>query len=301
MPAGLLEEVEAHVGALEEQRREALRRPRRPAARLRPLRRGDLDAGDDGHDPQRRPRRRVGRGPGGARGQPPLRLRLVPAADPDVRRHGRRRRRPPLRVGALLAEARARGRAGRRADRRRPRRARRALQGDLRGLDRPAVPAGRARAARTRGRGRVQVVGHAARPGVPPRARDPGRPRHGRERRPDGVRQQGRDLGDRRRVHARPVHRRARDVRRVPRRTPRARTSSPASARRCRSRRWRTCCRRRWRSSWTPPGGSRSTTGTCRTSSSRSRRARSTCCRRARPSAPRLPRCGLRATWSTRA
>ena len=34
--------------------REAVRRPRRPAARLRPLRRGDLDARDDGHDPEPR-------------------------------------------------------------------------------------------------------------------------------------------------------------------------------------------------------------------------------------------------------
>ena len=42
--------------------REALRRPRRPAARLGPLRRRDLDAGDDGHDPQPGPQRRGGGG-----------------------------------------------------------------------------------------------------------------------------------------------------------------------------------------------------------------------------------------------
>ena len=54
------------------------------------------------------------------------------------------------------------------------------------------------------------VVEHPARPGVPPRARDPRRPRHRRQRRADGVRQQGRALGDGRRVHARPVDRRAR-------------------------------------------------------------------------------------------
>ncbi len=39
--------------------RQALRRPRRPAARVGPLGRGDLDAGDDGHDPQPRPQRRA--------------------------------------------------------------------------------------------------------------------------------------------------------------------------------------------------------------------------------------------------
>ena len=43
---------------------QAARRPRRPAARERPVRRQVLDARDDGHGPQPRPQRRVGRGPG---------------------------------------------------------------------------------------------------------------------------------------------------------------------------------------------------------------------------------------------
>ena len=43
---------------------------RRPAARLGALGRRDLDAGDDGHDPQPRPERRGGRGPRGAHRQP---------------------------------------------------------------------------------------------------------------------------------------------------------------------------------------------------------------------------------------
>ena len=76
---------------------EALRRPVRPAARLRSLGRGDLDAGDDGHDPQPRPHGRRGRGPGGLDRKPAVRLRLVPAADPDVRRGRRRRRRAAVR------------------------------------------------------------------------------------------------------------------------------------------------------------------------------------------------------------
>ena len=52
---------------------QALRRPVRPAARLGPLGRGDLDAGDDGHDPQPRPHRRRGRGPGGVDREPAVR------------------------------------------------------------------------------------------------------------------------------------------------------------------------------------------------------------------------------------
>ena len=42
------------------------------------------------------------------------------------------------------------------------------------------------------------------------------RPRHGRQRRDDGLRQHGRRLGHRRRVHARPEHRREGALRRVP-------------------------------------------------------------------------------------
>ena len=76
---------------------EALRRPVRPAARLRSLGRGDLDAGDDGHDPQPRPHGRRGRGPGGLDRKPAVRLRLLPAADPDVRGGRRRRRRAAIR------------------------------------------------------------------------------------------------------------------------------------------------------------------------------------------------------------
>ena len=53
--------------ALEEQRRQAARRPRRPAARLRALGRARVDAGDARHRPQPRPQRRVGRGPRRAR------------------------------------------------------------------------------------------------------------------------------------------------------------------------------------------------------------------------------------------
>ena len=79
-----------------------------------------------------------------------LRVRLVPAVDPDVRRGRRRRRGAPLRGGARGAEARAGRLAGRRAHRGRPSGAGRRVQADLRGGDGRRVPAGSPRAAAAR-------------------------------------------------------------------------------------------------------------------------------------------------------
>ena len=53
-----------HVARLEKTMGQRARRPRRPAAGQRALGRQVLDARDDGHRPQPRPQRRVGRGPG---------------------------------------------------------------------------------------------------------------------------------------------------------------------------------------------------------------------------------------------
>ena len=78
-------------------------------------------------------------------------------------------------------------------------------------------PAGRPRAAATRHARRVRLVGVAACACLSPHVRHPGRPRHRRERRPDGVRQQGGHIRDGRLLHARPVDRRAAALRRVPR------------------------------------------------------------------------------------
>ena len=78
-------------------------------------------------------------------GESAVRVRLVPAADPDVRRGGRRDRRAPLRGGAQRAEEGARGAAGHRSDGRRSARAGRDVQADLRGRDRRRLPDGRAR------------------------------------------------------------------------------------------------------------------------------------------------------------
>ena len=198
------------------QDREALRRPRRPAPRLRPLRRRDLDARDDGHDPQPRPRRRRGRRAREGDRERALRERLLPAADPDVRRGRRRRRRATLRAGAHRPEGGARRQAGRRALGGRPGRAGRDLQADLRRGERRPVPAGRPLPAGEGRSRRLRLLGRAARAGVPAHVRDPRRPRHRRQRRPDGLRQQGRGLRHGRLLHARPVDGGAPALRRVP-------------------------------------------------------------------------------------
>ena len=195
-----------------------------------------------------------------------------------------------LRAAAHRPEAREGRPAGHRSRRRRPARARRRVQVDLRGGDGQPVPAGRARAADARRPRRLRVVGQPARAGVPPRARHPRRPRHRRERDADGLRQQGRDVGDRRLLHARPGDGRAGPLRRVPaeragrgrrRGHPHAAAARADAGRRCRRR--STSSSRRW------PRSS-GTTATCRTSSSPSRRGSSSCSRRAARSAPRRRR-----------
>ena len=289
LPAGLEDEVAEHVERLEERTRQAARRPRRSPAPLGPLRRRRLDAGDDGLDPQPRAQRRGDRGACEDDSQRALRIRLVPPPDPDVRRGRRRHRRAPLRAAADRPQACEGRQAGRRARRRRPARARRRVQVDLRGGDGQPVPAGRARPADARGPRRLRVVGQPARAGVPPRARHPRRPRHRRERHADGLREQGRDVGDRRQLHARPGDGRAGPLRRVPaERAGRGRGRGHPHAAQARADAGRRFPRRS-RSSSTRWPRSSGTTATCRTSSSRSRRASSSSSRRAARSAPPRP------------
>ena len=119
--------------------RRHVRRPVQPAARLRSLGAAismpgmmdtilDLGLNDE-------PRRA-----GGRDGQRPVRVRLLPAPDPDVRRgrRGDRRRRFEHALDELKARARRRER--RRAHRRRPHAADRPLQADLRAGGGASVP-----------------------------------------------------------------------------------------------------------------------------------------------------------------
>ncbi len=80
-------------------RRQALRRPAEPAARLGPLRRPQLDARDDGHDPEPGPDLAdASTGLAGALGRP-LRARLPAAVPRDVRRRRAARAAPRVREG----------------------------------------------------------------------------------------------------------------------------------------------------------------------------------------------------------
>ena len=92
--------------------------------------------------------------------------------------------------------------------------------------DRPA------RAALAGHRGGLPLVEQPPRHRLPPDARHPRRLGHRVQRAGDGLRQPGRHERHRRRLHARPVDGREEALRRVAARTRRARTSSPASARR---------------------------------------------------------------------
>ena len=147
-----------------------------------------------------------------------------------------------------------------RADRRRLGRADQALQGAREGRDRRGLPAGPAAAVVGRDRRGVRLVDERARQHLSPPAQHPGKLGHGGQRAGDGVRQHGRHLGDRRRLHAQSLDRREARSTANSSSTRRARTWSPASARRRRSPktrarppaptspRWKRRCRRPTRS-----------------------------------------------------
>ena len=90
------------------------------------------------------------------------------------------------------------------------------VQGDRAGRHRPRVPERSVRPARPRHQGRLRELVRQAGDGLSQQPEDRPRPRHGRQRRHDGLRQHGRRLRYGRRVHPRPEHRREGPVRRVP-------------------------------------------------------------------------------------
>ena len=244
-PGELRVQVTMALRHLEDSARPAPRRPARPAAGQRALRREVLDARDDGDGPQHRPQRRQRHRPGRGERQRAVRLGLLPPPDPDVRQDGARHRRRAVRRRARRGQE-GQGRLARhRARRRGPAGAGAAVQGHrARGL-RPRLPAAPARAARPGDPRGLRLVEHRPRAALPPPRADPARPGHRGERVHDGVRQPRRGLRHRRRVHPRPVDRRARRRTATTWRTRRARTSSPASATPCPSTTSRACCPRR--------------------------------------------------------
>ena len=163
---------------------------------------------------------------------------LLPPVHPDVRedRDGRARRASSRTRSRTPRSARASKRTTPTSTPTTSRSSSSTFQDDLpsehTGQDFPQDPT---RAAAPGDRGGVQSRGTASAPGLPAPEQDLRRPRHRGQRAVDGVRQPRRRLGDRRGVHARPVDRREEARTATTSRTRRARTSSPASATRCRS------------------------------------------------------------------
>lgn len=192
------------------------RRPLGPAAGVRALRCGRVDARDDGDGPQRGPQRRVGPRAGRPVRQRALRVGLLPPADPDVRQDRPRPRRRAVRARPRRGQAGAGHRVRPRPRRRAPRGRRRPVQGHRPRAVRPRLPAGPARAAGPGDQRRLRLV--ELRPGdhLPPPRAHPQRRRHRGQRLLDGVRQPRHGLRHRRRLHPRPGQRGAGRVRRLP-------------------------------------------------------------------------------------
>ena len=139
--------------------------------------------------------------------QSPLRLRLLPPLHPDVRRRGHGRREPEVRGCPHREEDRGGSRPRHRPLGGRPQRPHRAFQGGPGGGYRRRLPHRSAGAARPGHSGGLPQLGQPSGQGVPQVPGHPRRPGNGRERAVHGLRQQGRDLRHRRRLHPRPVHR----------------------------------------------------------------------------------------------
>ena len=211
--------------------RQAARRRRRPAARLAcaPARasrcpacstRSSTSGSTTSRSRGSPSRPRTSASPGTPTGAS-CRCSATSAAASPARRSRTRSRRPRRSAASRTTPSSTPTRSRRSTDRFKD-----ALQGaHRRGL--PAGPAGAAAAGDPRG---VRLLDRRARGRLPAHQPHPRRLGHGGQRPADGVRQQGRQLGLRRRVQPRRGHRRARAVAATSSSTPRARTSSPACA-----------------------------------------------------------------------
>ena len=284
---------------------------RAPAARLGALRRARLDAGHDGHGAEPRPQRRDRRGARASRRRA-LRLRLATGASSRCtatscsacRTSASRHRLETLKASR---SARPRHRSSTPTPGASWSREYLRIVEEETGKPFPQDPARAALGRDRRGlpllERRTRAITYRKLNGIPDELG------HRRQRAGDGVRQHGRRLRHRRRLHARPVDRREHLLRRVPderagrgrrRRHPHAAADQQGEPQRrpgASADPRRGDCRRRTSSCSASARRSRSTTATCRTSSSRSSTASSGCCRRAPASARPAPRCGSPSTW----
>ena len=273
-------------------------RPGESAAAQRPLRREVLHAGHDEHDPQPRPERRDHRRPGEA---PAIRASPTIATAASSRCSAKWRSNIDMEKFDHIFDARkhkAKAKLDTDLTRRRSEGHHRRLQ--------EAGPEGNQEAVSRRMR--TSSLPCRATPCSGswwnPKAtyyrkmeKIPGRHRHRRQRAGHGVRQHGRHFGHRRRLHARSRDRREGVLRRIPderagrgrgRRHPHAAADSRSRKDHAGSLRAAARDHRR---------ASKSTTTTCRISSSPSRKASCTCCRPATASAPVRRRCASRWRW----
>jgi hypothetical protein len=205
--------------------RQGARRHRQSPAPLDSIRRTDLDAGDDGFAPERRPwRAHPRRARRAARGRT-LRARCLSSLAPDVRDRGTRHRSRPVPVSARRPQDRPRSTAHARlrAPGLRARGARRIIPDvDRRRVER-AVSTRRRHAALGCDRRRLRIVGQPARGSVPAHARSRQRNWHGVYRASHGLwkHRPAKRLGGG--VHAQPIERRQAALWRVPTQRPRRR------------------------------------------------------------------------------
>ena len=220
VPDGMDGQVDEALARLEDDRGQDPRRPRRSVARLRAQRRARVDAGHARHGPEPRPQRRVGGRSGREDRQRALRVGLLPTLCADVRKRGARHPRREVRDRHQGGQAGARRHARHRARHRRAPSPHRALSGDLQGRHRRGLPAAAARPADAGDPRGLRLLGRRPRRRLPAHQPHPRRLGHGRQRPADGLRQQGRHVGLRRRLQPRRGRRRARAVGRLPRQRP---------------------------------------------------------------------------------